>query len=98
MRCTVSYALPQQQWVWAVELPPGADVAAALAAAAAQLTPADAQQVGVSTWRLATVGIFGRICDRSFLLAEGDRVEIYRPLAVDPKESRRERARWLKKN
>jgi putative ubiquitin-RnfH superfamily antitoxin RatB of RatAB toxin-antitoxin module len=30
-------------------------------------------------------------------LREGDRLEIYRPLAVDPKEARRRRARETKK-
>jgi len=39
------------------------------------------------------VGIWGRACALETLLVDGDRVEIYRPLAVDPKEARRLRAR-----
>ena len=39
------------------------------------------------------VGIWGRACALETRLADGDRVEIYRPLAVDPKEARRLRAR-----
>jgi putative ubiquitin-RnfH superfamily antitoxin RatB of RatAB toxin-antitoxin module len=39
------------------------------------------------------VGIFGRLAGRSTVLADGDRIEIYRPLAHDPKEARRRRAR-----
>lgn len=39
------------------------------------------------------VGIFGRICALDAPVAAGDRVEIYRPLARDPKEARRARAR-----
>lgn len=35
------------------------------------------------------VGIWGRIVDRSHRVREGDRVEIYRPLAIDPREARR---------
>lgn len=37
------------------------------------------------------VGIFGRQVELSTLLEDGDRVEIYRPLRVDPKEMRRNR-------
>jgi uncharacterized protein len=44
------------------------------------------------------VGIFGRVCDPGQLLADGDRVEIYRPLAADPKSARRARAREARKN
>ncbi len=38
------------------------------------------------------VGIFGRRCSLERPLYPGDRVEIYRPLAIDPKEARRRRA------
>lgn len=38
------------------------------------------------------VGIWGRPVERSERLRNGDRVEIYRPLEVDPKEARRQRA------
>jgi putative ubiquitin-RnfH superfamily antitoxin RatB of RatAB toxin-antitoxin module len=37
-------------------------------------------------------GIFGELAGPETVLKEGDRVEIYRPLAVDPKEARRRRA------
>jgi putative ubiquitin-RnfH superfamily antitoxin RatB of RatAB toxin-antitoxin module len=41
----------------------------------------------------ATVGVFGTVVpDRSQRLNEGDRVEIYRPLTVDPMTARRLRA------
>ena len=39
------------------------------------------------------VGIFGRVTDLGTRLVEGDRVEIYRPLLVDPKNARRKRAK-----
>ena len=38
-------------------------------------------------------GIFGRIVAPDSRVADGDRVEIYRPLALDPREARRRRAR-----
>ncbi|MEO6972580.1 MAG: RnfH family protein [Rhodoferax sp.] len=41
----------------------------------------------------ARVGVWSRKADLSQLLHENDRVEIYRPLTVDPKVARRERFR-----
>jgi putative ubiquitin-RnfH superfamily antitoxin RatB of RatAB toxin-antitoxin module len=38
------------------------------------------------------VGVFGRTVDQATPLRDGDRVEIYRPLKIDPKEARRRRA------
>ena len=40
-----------------------------------------------------TFGVFGKRVAPDFRLREGDRVELYRPLAQDPKEARRRRAR-----
>lgn len=41
----------------------------------------------------AAMGIFGKaIKPKDYQLAEGDRVEIYRPLQADPKAARKERA------
>lgn len=39
------------------------------------------------------VGIYSRVCDVQSLVKQGDRIEIYRPLLIDPKEIRRLRAR-----
>lgn len=38
------------------------------------------------------VGVFSKTQSLDYVLKEGDRVEIYRPLIVDPKEARRQRA------
>ncbi|MDQ7049399.1 MAG: RnfH family protein [Enterobacterales bacterium] len=38
------------------------------------------------------VGIFSRVCQLSDGLHDGDRIEIYRPLIIDPKEARKKRA------
>lgn len=40
-----------------------------------------------------TIGVWGRVCALETRLQDGDRVEIYRPLAMDPNEARRLRAR-----
>ena len=39
------------------------------------------------------LGVFGRIVKREDILKARDRIEIYRPLLVDPKEARRRRAK-----
>jgi putative ubiquitin-RnfH superfamily antitoxin RatB of RatAB toxin-antitoxin module len=41
-------------------------------------------------------GIWGRACAPDTVLADGDRVEVYRPLTMDPNEARRLRARNLR--
>jgi putative ubiquitin-RnfH superfamily antitoxin RatB of RatAB toxin-antitoxin module len=38
------------------------------------------------------VGIFGKLVTPNHRVGDGDRIEIYRPLVADPKESRRARA------
>ncbi len=44
----------------------------------------------------AAVGVWGRVAQLDTPVRQGDRVEIYRPLAIDPKEARRKRALQLK--
>jgi putative ubiquitin-RnfH superfamily antitoxin RatB of RatAB toxin-antitoxin module len=39
------------------------------------------------------VGIWGRVVEASTPLRARDRIELYRPLSVDPKEARRQRYR-----
>jgi putative ubiquitin-RnfH superfamily antitoxin RatB of RatAB toxin-antitoxin module len=39
------------------------------------------------------IGIYSRWVRLDAVLREGDRIEVYRPLAADPKEVRRQRAR-----
>ncbi len=87
-RCTVAWATPARQYLWSVELPAGASIADALAAARTQLPAALAAQV---PWDSAPVGIFGQLRSRSQTCLDGDRIEIYRPLVADPRERRRER-------
>jgi putative ubiquitin-RnfH superfamily antitoxin RatB of RatAB toxin-antitoxin module len=38
-----------------------------------------------------TGGVWGKRCESAQILRDRDRVEIYRPLSVDPKEARRQR-------
>ncbi|HZT55903.1 MAG TPA: RnfH family protein [Burkholderiaceae bacterium] len=68
-----------------LQLAPGATVADALRASGLQL-----RYPGLALDALP-VGIWGAFCDRGDLLRDRDRVELYRPLRVDPKEARRQR-------
>ncbi len=42
------------------------------------------------------VGIFGRLCNLNTKVNEGDRIEIYQPLVIDPKKIRLNRAKKQK--
>ena len=70
-----------------LQLAPGATVADALRESGLQ-----ARHPGLALEALP-VGIWGAFCDRSDALRDRDRVELYRPLRVDPKEARRRRQR-----
>jgi len=83
----VVYALAQTQRLVELDLRAGATVADAL-----EHVAASPEFAGLDLDR-ATVGIYGRLIkDRAQRLNEGDRIEIYRPLNVDPMAARRERA------
>ena len=87
IRVEVVYALPQRAVVKVFRLPAPATVADALARAAA-----DPDFGGIDIAH-AAVGVFGRLARPEQLLKEGDRIEIYRALAIDPKAARRARAK-----
>jgi putative ubiquitin-RnfH superfamily antitoxin RatB of RatAB toxin-antitoxin module len=85
MRVEVVYAVAEAHDATLVELPAGATVGDALEASGI-----GKRHPGID---LSQLGIFGRRVGRDARLADGDRVEVYRPLALDPKEARRRRAR-----
>jgi putative ubiquitin-RnfH superfamily antitoxin RatB of RatAB toxin-antitoxin module len=43
--------------------------------------------------RVCAVGIFSKVVSLDTLLRDGDRIELYRSLVIDPKEKRRQLAR-----
>jgi putative ubiquitin-RnfH superfamily antitoxin RatB of RatAB toxin-antitoxin module len=81
----VVLALPRRSLLKRLVLGAGSTVADALAAA-----ELGDDQVLVDPQRL---GIFGRRVPPDHPLKDGDRVEVYRALVLDPKEARRRRAR-----
>ncbi len=84
LRVEVVYALPGAQEVVAVGLAPGSHARDAVEASGL----AARHRLAEKAWQL---GIGGRRVTPQQLLEDGDRVELLRPLAVDPKESRRAR-------
>ena len=77
MKVEVVAAYPDGAQTRSVNLPAGATVRDAL---------------GASGLEGHAFGIFGKRVELDHRLNDGDRVEIYRPLALDPKEARRRRA------
>lgn len=83
MKVTVVHALADRQSLVELDLAPGATAQAAV----------DASGLGGAA---AELGIAGRKVRPGHLVEDGDRVEILRPLAADPNEARRRRARKRK--
>lgn len=82
----VAYARPEVQLVIPLEVPLGTTVEEAI------------ERSGITSrfseidLDVNKVGVFGELVGLTDRLRAGDRVEIYRPLSVDPKEARRRRA------
>lgn len=71
---------------WRLRLPVGSTAGAALAAVALD------EEWSQDLLEGQPLGIFARRVEPGHVLQEGDRLEIYRPLQLDPKEARRRRA------
>ena len=81
LRVEVVHALARSQKVVTLSVPPGT-------------TAQEAVALSGLPWPAhgGVLGLFGRRIPLSQILQDGDRVEILRPLAADPKEARRRRA------
>jgi len=86
-RVEVVYALPDRQRVVTLALPE-----AGLTAQAAVERSGLLDEFPALRERPLVLGIYGTVCAPDRPLRERDRVEIYRPLQVDPRAQRRERA------
>jgi len=85
IRVHVAYADASSEVVVALDLPDGATVADAVCApGVVARIPRDADA--------SECAVFGRRMPHETRLADGDRVEITRPLACDPRHARRARA------
>ena len=86
LRIEVVYALPAGEDSVSLKLPAGATAADALRASG-MLERHPEIDLGRQK-----IGIYGRLVEAGALLCDGDRVEVYRPLVIGPKEARRRRA------
>lgn len=81
----VAYAGPDGQWLLSVAMPPGSTIADAIIASRIE------DRVPGLAIAEGHVGVFGNPRPLDTPLRDGDRVEIYRPLLIDPKQARRAR-------
>ena len=84
-RVEVVYAAPGRQWTVTLEIPHGTTLRGALERARV------AERLSTIELEGSSYGIFGVPCGLDTLVGDGDRIEIYRPLADDPKAIRRRR-------
>lgn len=86
LRVSVVYALPDEQIIEALSVPEGTTVEQAVAASGLLSRFPEITQAGLNC------AIFGRVVPLDRPLENGDRVELLRPLLIDPKENRRRAA------
>lgn len=89
MKVEVIYALPDRAEAVILEVAPGTTLRQAVEASGLLERHRDID--------LERVGIFGQARAADSAAAEGDRIELYRPLLQDPKEARRDRAEARRK-
>ena len=82
----VTYAEPGKQRLLAFQ------VASGITARQAVLQSSLPTEFPHVDFAAAPIGIFGKKVEDSTPLREGDRVEVYRALLIDPKENRRRKA------
>lgn len=87
----VAYALPEEQVILSLEIASDCTVEDAIKRSGILETY---PQIDLATGK---VGIFGKMCKLTATLRNKDRIEIYRKLIADPKESRRQQAEMQKK-
>ncbi len=91
LRVEVAFALPHRQRIVELMVPEGTTPRQAVALARLE---EHFPEVAPATFREADLGIFGKALrdPERQPLREGDRVEVYRPLKIDPKAARAARA------
>ena len=83
LKLEVAYATPERQVIIPVEVEYGASIASVIERSGIQN---DFPEIDLN---IMPVGIFSQKKALEDLVAAGDRVEIYRPLIIEPKQKRR---------
>jgi len=86
LQVVVVYATPRQEFIRPMRVVPGTTVGQAIEGSGVLASFPDINLV------TQPVGIYGKKKTLDTPLRELDRIEIYRPLVADPKDSRRKRA------
>lgn len=88
----VAYALPDKQKIISLSVPPGCTV---LQAAQLSGIVKEFPEIDLNS---AKMGIFSKAVNEPAVqvVKAGERIEIYRPLLIDPKEARAQRAAKVK--
>lgn len=86
IRVQVCYARPEVQFLRELSVPAGTILQSAIEQSGVLR---EAPEIDLAVFR---TGIYGKLKTLDTVLREHDRIEIYRPLIADPKESRRRRA------
>lgn len=82
----VAYATPKKQLIIPVKVSKGTNIKQAIESSGIQ------KEFDDIDLNVNHVGIFGKKTTLNHVLVEKDRIEIYRPLIIDPKEQRRRKA------
>lgn len=91
----VAFALPSRQKIVALTVATGTTARQAVALARLeQYFP----ELTADTFTRADLGIFGKMLRNpaTHEVREGDRIEVYRPLIIDPMDARAQRARTVR--
>lgn len=83
----IAYATSIQQVWYYVDMPEGATAIEAIKASGIL------NQFPEINLDAQKIGIFGNIIEPNYLIEEGDRVEIYRPITIDPEKLERRKYR-----
>ena len=83
MQVEVVFALESKQELLVVELPDGATVGSAIERSGL------VRQFPDFDFDSLQAGVWGKPIGRDHVVKEGDRIEIYRPLEMDPRDARR---------
>jgi putative ubiquitin-RnfH superfamily antitoxin RatB of RatAB toxin-antitoxin module len=88
----VAYATPDMQKILSVEVEEGSTIETAIdRSGILEIFP----EIDLNAQK---IGIFSKIKKLDEKVEAGDRIEIYRPLVLNPMESRRKRAKAARKN
>lgn len=86
VRCEVVYATPARQLLVPLTVPAGTT-----ALEVVRMSPL-AGEFPEASFDDPVLGVFANRVDHDYVVRDGDRIEVYRPLTADPKEVRRQLA------